>query len=51
MATFLYRYAQTYGLTGNYDRSALSGYSDRGSVSSYAKEAMTVLAVRVDERG
>lgn len=41
VATFLYRYAQTYGLTGNYDRSALSGYSDRGSVSSYAKEAMT----------
>ncbi|MGI5978439.1 MAG: S8 family peptidase [Oscillospiraceae bacterium] len=41
MAVFLYRYAQAYGLAGSYNNSALSGYTDRGRVSAYAKEAVT----------
>ena len=39
MAVFLYRYAQAYGLAGS-AAGSLSGYADRSSVSSYAREAM-----------
>lgn len=42
MAVFLYRYAKRYGLTdGSFSTAALSAFSDAGSVSSWAAEAMS----------
>jgi len=40
IAVFLYRYAQQAGVVGATDKYALSGYTDRASVSSWAKDAM-----------
>ena len=41
IAVFLYRYALTYNLTGAVSgTSALNSFTDRGSVSGYAREAM-----------
>lgn len=41
IAVFLYRYAQAAGVAGMTDKYALSGYTDRMSVSSWARDAMT----------
>lgn len=41
IAVFLYRYAQAAGVAGMTDKYALSGYTDRTSVSDWAKDAMT----------
>ena len=40
MAVFLYRYAQSRDLVGEYPVTPLSGYADRTAISSYAREAM-----------
>lgn len=40
LSTFLYRYASYIGVSTTYNTNALSGFSDAGSVSSYALAAM-----------